>query len=161
MRSWLTALVLGWALVAAGPAVAAVEPLDFASPEEEQRYKNLIEELRCLVCQNQNLADSDADLAKDLRRETYEMVREGKSEPEVIDFMVDRYGDFVLYRPPVKATTLLLWLAPALLVAAGLAVLVIQIRKRKAEVHTDEALSAEEQARLQALLQNNPDRRDP
>ncbi|MDZ7754290.1 MAG: cytochrome c-type biogenesis protein [Gammaproteobacteria bacterium] len=152
-------------LLACGLAAGAwgsVEPLSFSSPEAERRYKNLIEELRCLVCQNQNLAASDADLAKDLRRETYNMVEEGKTEGEVIDFMVDRYGDFVLYRPPVKSTTLLLWLTPLLLALAGLTVLFLQIRKRKAaSASSDEALSAEEQARLDNLLDHSPsDSRD-
>jgi len=156
-RPLLLGLVMsGYAMV----AVASVEPLSFSSPEAETRYQNLIEELRCLVCQNQNLAASDADLAKDLRRETYNMVEEGKTEDEVIDFMVDRYGDFVLYRPPVKSTTLLLWLAPLRLALVGLTLLVMQIRKRKAASTADEALSSEEQARLNSLLNQKTDPRN-
>ncbi len=157
----LRRLLLGWVMSGyALVAVASVEPLTFSSPEAENRYKNLIEELRCLVCQNQNLAASDADLAKDLRRETYNMVEEGKTEAEVVDFMVDRYGDFVLYRPPVKSTTLLLWLAPLLLALVGLTILILQIRKRKAASTSDEALSSEEQARLNSLLNQTTDPRN-
>jgi len=85
-----------------------------------------VNELRCLVCQNQNLAGSDADLARDLRRETYDMLNEGKSQQQVIDFMVERYGDFVLYRPQFKSTTYLLWLGPFLLL---LCVLVFLVRR--------------------------------
>ena len=94
---------------------AAEVILDFDSPKQEQRYKSLIDELRCMVCQNQNLADSNAELAEDLRDRTYDMIRTGASDDEIIDYMVERYGDFVLYRPPVKTSTLLLWYGPALL----------------------------------------------
>jgi cytochrome c-type biogenesis protein CcmH len=92
----------------------------------EADYNQLINELRCLVCQNQNLAGSDADLARDLRRETYDMLSQGKSQQQVVDFMVARYGDFVLYRPQFKSTTYLLWLGPFLLL---LCVLVFLVRR--------------------------------
>lgn len=156
LKTVLFWLSMAWAVA----TFAAVEPLQFASPQDEARYRTLTEELRCLVCQNQNLADSNADLAKDLRRETYKMVNEGKSNPEIVEFMVDRYGDFVLYRPPVKSTTLLLWFGPLILVGAGLVVLFLQIRKRKARVHTDDELTAEEQARLDSLLQTKTNPRN-
>jgi len=94
---------------------AAIEAHQFDSPEQEATYKVLTEELRCLVCQNNNLADSNADLAKDLRLETYELVQKGKTRDEVVDYMVARYGDFVIYRPPVKASTFLLWFGPFIL----------------------------------------------
>jgi len=133
--------------------ISSLEPRVFDSPAQEEQYKGLIAELRCLVCQNQNIADSDADLAKDLRRETYKMVREGKGEQEIIDFMVQRYGDFVLYRPPLKSTTYLLWLAPALLVLLGLSVLVIFVRRNRKESSSGD-LSDEERRKLNTLVKS-------
>jgi cytochrome c-type biogenesis protein CcmH len=108
----------------------AKEPLIFMNPEQEARYNELTLELRCLVCQNQNLADSDAPLAQDLRKEIYDMMQAGQSNEEIKTFLVDRYGDFVLYRPPVKANTLALWLAPAVLLLGGGLVVVLIVRKR-------------------------------
>ncbi len=99
---------------------AAIDVLQFDTPEQEARFQQLTQELRCLVCQNQNLADSDADLARDLRMEVYEMVKSGQSADEIKTFLVARYGDFVLYRPPVQRNTLLLWGLPPLLLLIGL-----------------------------------------
>ncbi|MDH5436877.1 MAG: cytochrome c-type biogenesis protein CcmH, partial [Gammaproteobacteria bacterium] len=96
-----------------------VDTMNDLGPAEEQRYRNLIGELRCLVCQNQSLADSDAELAVDMRNEVHKKISAGKSNDEIIDFLVERYGDFVRYRPPVKATTFLLWFGPFLLLALG------------------------------------------
>ena len=112
-------------------AASVFEPRSFTSPEHEARYHALIDELRCLVCQNQTIADSNAELASDLRREVYRMVEEGRSAEEVAGFMVARYGDFVLYRPPLQGGTVLLWAGPFLLVALGLAVLVLHLRRRR------------------------------
>ena len=122
-------LLGGWA---AAQAASVFEPRSFTSPEHEERYHALIDELRCLVCQNQTIADSNADLASDLRREVYRMVEEGRSAEEIAGFMVARYGDFVLYRPPLQGGTVLLWAGPFLLVALGLAVLVLHLRRRRA-----------------------------
>lgn len=119
---FLVFCLLGWQ----APVQASVEAYQFESAQMEADYNQLINELRCLVCQNQNLAGSDADLARDLRRETYDMLQEGKSQQQVIDFMVERYGDFVLYRPQFKSTTYLLWLGPFLLL---LCVLVLLVRR--------------------------------
>ncbi len=119
---FLVFCLLGWL----APVQASIEAYQFESAEMEADYNQLINELRCLVCQNQNLAGSDADLARDLRRETYDMLNEGKSQQQVIDFMVERYGDFVLYRPQFKSTTYLLWLGPFLLL---LCVLVFLVRR--------------------------------
>ena len=119
---FLVFCLLGWL----APVQASIEAYQFESAEMEADYNQLINELRCLVCQNQNLAGSDADLARDLRRETYEMLNEGKSQQQVIDFMVERYGDFVLYRPQFKSTTYLLWLGPFLLL---LCVLIFLVRR--------------------------------
>ena len=131
---------------------AAVEVLKFSSPKQELRYKDLINELRCLVCQNQNLAGSDAGLAKDLRKQVYKMISEGKTDKEILDFMVTRYGDFVLYRPPFKTSTLILWIGPFIIFFIGLYVLVGFIKQRK-NVVTD--LSNDEKEKLKGLLDNN------
>ena len=119
MKRALPALLLALAL---GQAQAADTPFKFADAATEQRYHKLAAELRCLVCQNQSLADSHADLAQDLRDEVYRMLNEGRTDEEIVGFLVDRYGDFVLYRPPVSGTTSLLWFGPVLLlVGAGIA----------------------------------------
>jgi cytochrome c-type biogenesis protein CcmH len=121
-----------------------------ADPQLEKRVMSLAEELRCLVCQNQTLADSNADLAVDLRNQIREQLKGGKSEQDVIDFMVARYGDFVLYRPPFKATTLLLWFGPLLLAVLGVGILVRRLNRRRAEAPA--ALSDAERARAKTLL---------
>jgi cytochrome c-type biogenesis protein CcmH len=112
-------------------AFSAIESREFDNPQYEARYFDLIAKLRCLVCQNQNLADSNADLARDLRDRTYNMLHDGKSDKEITDFMVERYGQFVLYEPPFNMHTLLLWLAPVLLSAVGVAVFFNLVRGRR------------------------------
>ncbi len=114
----------------------------------EKRVNALAEELRCLVCQNQTIADSNAGLAVDLKNQIREKLAEGMSEREIIDYMVQRYGDFVLYRPPVKTTTLLLWFGPPLLLALGLSLLLVTLQRRRAPAQ----LSADELARAKTLL---------
>lgn len=96
-------------------AEAAIDVYDFKTPEQEKRFQRLTEELRCPKCQNQNLADSNADIAKDLKSRIYTLINEGKSDQEITAYLVDRYGDFVTYRPPIKPATLLLWFGPLLL----------------------------------------------
>jgi cytochrome c-type biogenesis protein CcmH len=123
------------ALLAAPLAAQEAAPAA-ADPVLEKRVTALAEELRCLVCQNQTLAESNAPLAEDLRNQLREKMREGKSDREVVDFLVERYGDFVLYRPPLKATTVLLWFGPLLLLAAGFAVLLRRVRARRAVVES-------------------------
>ncbi len=113
------------------------EPLVFANQQQQERFNKLTEELRCLVCQNQNLADSDAPLAHDLRREVHEMVLAGRTNKQIKEFLVTRYGDFVLYRPPVQKNTYLLWLAPLVLLLIGALVLRSSISKRSALLKTD------------------------
>ena len=108
------------------------EPMVFENQQQEDRFNQLTQELRCLVCQNQNLADSDAQLAHDLRAEVHEMLLAGKSDDEIKMFMVERYGDFVLYRPPVQENTYLLWLAPLALLLIGAVVLRANVKKRAA-----------------------------
>lgn len=115
----------------------------------EQRLIVIAEELRCLVCQNESLAGSRADLALDLRREIRELIRQGKSDDQIKEFLVSRYGDYVLYRPPVKSTTWLLWGGPFVLLLAGLAGLIFFLRRR----HSDErALSDDDRRKAAALL---------
>jgi len=133
------------------PGQAAIEAYQFDSPQMEADYNQLVDELRCLVCQNQNLAGSDADLARDLRRETYEMLREGKSPDQVVEFMVARYGDFVLYRPQFKSTTYLLWIGPFLLMLGVLYLLVRRLRRSDGAVEVDAGALAE----AKQLLENN------
>jgi cytochrome c-type biogenesis protein CcmH len=117
-------------LVLMVPALAGGEPLIFTDAEQEARYQQLTLELRCLVCQNQNLADSDAPLAQDLRQEIYNMMQAGRTNDEIKQFLIDRYGDFVLYMPPMKSNTLVLWLMPAVLLIGGALVVLTVVRKR-------------------------------
>jgi cytochrome c-type biogenesis protein CcmH len=114
------------------------EPLVFENQQQQDRFDKLTQELRCLVCQNQNLADSDAPLAHDLRREVHAMLQTGQSNKQIKQFMVERYGDFVLYRPPVQINTYLLWLAPLVLLLGGALVLRSNIKKRTALLGDDQ-----------------------
>jgi len=139
VRASLAALAL-----AAGLAAAQVDPT------LDKRVAGLAHELRCLVCQNQTLAESNAPLAVDLRNQIREQLQAGASEQDVIDFMVARYGDFVLYRPPFKATTLALWVGPFVLLALGIAVLVRRLMRRRAP---EPPLSEAERARAARLLE--------
>jgi cytochrome c-type biogenesis protein CcmH len=127
----LAALLLAPAPVAA-QAVRSAQPLEFRDRAEEQRFHALTLELRCVMCQNQSLADSDAPIAHDLRREVFNLMREGRSDAEIKTFLVERYGEFVLYRPQFGGGTLLLWLGPAVVLLAGAVVLVVVVRRRAA-----------------------------
>jgi len=130
----------------------AGEAKDLAEdPVLEQRMVNLAQNLRCLVCQNESLASSRADLAKDLRQEVREQMKKGMTDQQIIDYLVSRYGDFVLFDPPVKSYTLLLWYGPFVLLLMGVAGLALQLRKRK-NTATEVQLSAEEAQRAAALL---------
>lgn len=131
-------------------AVIAV-PSWATSSNAEKRLLDIAAELRCLVCQNESIAASRADLAVDLRQQIREQIQAGQSDAEIREYMVERYGDFVLYRPPFKATTLLLWLGPALLLLFGLIVLVVSLARRKGRV-VDVLLTDEECGRADALL---------
>jgi len=128
MRRIATAALL--AVVAVPGAFAKDAPPASDDPVLEARMLRIAEELRCLVCQNQTIADSHADLAVDLRRELREMLQRGDSDEQVVKYMTDRYGDFVLYRPPMKATTVLLWFGPGVLLVGGLAILFVVLRRR-------------------------------
>ena len=138
VRHFLVGLTL-WCVL--GGAWAFDSEVAFEDPVQQARYERLNRELRCLVCQNQTIADSTAPLAADLRREVREMMQTGRTDAEIRQFMIDRYGDFVLYRPRMNATNFLLWAAPALLLLIGSGVAVRFIRRRAAEVDEDDAES--------------------
>ncbi|MDO8466083.1 MAG: cytochrome c-type biogenesis protein CcmH [Gallionella sp.] len=127
-----------------------------ADPVLEKRMIGLAENLRCLVCQNESLASSHADLAEDLRREVREQMQKGLSDQEIIDYLVSRYGDFVLYDPPVKKSTLILWYGPFVLLLLGIGVLIYQLRKRKSQI-VEADLSDEDVQRAAALLNETPE----
>lgn len=133
-----------------GVIAAPIETFKFDSPEAEKTFHKLSDELRCLVCQNQNIAESNADLAKDLRLEIYTMLSQGKSEDEIVDFMVQRYGDYVLYRPPFKPMTWLLWFGPIIIFVIGL-IFVIRFMKSQNEGGQVESLSEEDVERIKSL----------
>lgn len=141
MNHWLALLLCialqAWAL----PARAQVgdpTPLQFTSSSEERRFHALTQELRCVMCQNQSLADSNAQIAVDLRREVLALMRQGKDNDEIKRFLVARYGEFVLYRPQIERKTWLLWFGPALVLALGIGVLLRQLQKRDANTRVPE-----------------------
>lgn len=137
---------------------AGVEVHEFSNPEHEKIFTKLVNELRCLVCQNQNLADSNAELAQDLRKEVYQMIQKGQSSDEIVEFMVARYGDFVLYRPPFKAETLILWLGPFIILLSAVVFLLVFIRKKK---QTEQAaLSDDDKQYAESLLNTLSDEKD-
>lgn len=160
-----------WLLLAPLSAQAAIDAYEFSDSEREERFHQLTNELRCPKCQNQNIADSDAPLASDLRREVHRMLEEGEPDDSIIDFMVTRYGEFVLYRPRVTETTWLLWYGPFVLLGIGVLVVVLISRNRRhkqaattsagsemsAGYSPSEGLSAEEAERLNKLLQREKD----
>ena len=137
----------------APPVQALLEPLKFESSSQESRYKALITELRCLVCQNQNLADSNSELAGDLRLLTHNMILSGSSDTEIIQFMVSRYGDFVLYRPPFKPSTALLWFAPLIFLAGGCFVLFRIFQRRNN--NSLSSVSSAQREKLRKLMRDN------
>ncbi|MGH9872182.1 MAG: cytochrome c-type biogenesis protein [Pyrinomonadaceae bacterium] len=128
-----------------------------ADPALEERLMNLSKELRCLVCQNETLADSRADLAEDLRGQIREQMKAGKTDKEIVAYLTDRYGKFILYNPPIDATTYLLWFGPFVLLLAGLFVLFRYLKQRR-ELIVDQPLSAEERLRAETLLKTDQGR---
>lgn len=150
LPKFLLLLLLAAALGTASAREAAPAAAD---PAAEARLMKLSSELRCLVCQNQTIADSNAELAVDLRNELREKIEAGLSDAEIKAFMVDRYGDFVLYRPPVKETTLLLWVGPFLLLAAGGGILYFSLRRRRQQAVEPE-LNPEDRTLAESLLQS-------
>lgn len=135
---------------------AAIDTHNFKSVEDEKRFHALAAELRCPKCQNQNIADSDSPIAKDLRTEVFRMIDEGAEDESIIDFMVTRYGDFVLYRPKMNSQTWLLWNGPFLVLGFGVLVILAVVWQRRSRRKVSEAaLSSDEQARLDALLKQD------
>lgn len=156
MRSLLAVFV---GLLISLVAYGAIDTYEFRDEAERERYRTLTEELRCPKCQNQNIADSNAPIAMDLRKEIFRMLEEGQSNDQIIDYLVARYGDFVRYRPPVTKTTLLLWYGPAALLILGLGVLafIIVLRRRVDSTPAAQTLTEAERQRLASLL----DKKEP
>ena len=157
MRRWLIVLLAALGSIGAG-GLHAGEAQPLAADEvTEKRLVAISTELRCLVCQNESLSGSHAELANDLRREIRTLIKDGRSDAEIREFMVSRYGDFVRYRPPLKGTTLLLWFGPGVLFVGGLAALVLYLRRRDRAI-SDTPLTADEQRQADALLQDTDSR---
>jgi cytochrome c-type biogenesis protein CcmH len=144
-------VVLLFSLLLSISAQAAIDAYKFDDPKKEKIYHELTDELRCLVCQNQNIAGSNAELAVDMRRKTYEMVGAGQSKQQVADYMADRYGDFVLYKPPFKASTAVLWIGPFIILAVSIWLMLRVIRNRREE-HETASVSGEQLAEAARLL---------
>lgn len=148
-------LLLSWS------AAAAIDTYQFKSVEQEQQYRELTEQLRCPKCQNNSIADSNAIIAADMRTKVYELMMQGQSKPQIIDYMVARYGNFVTYEPPVTPATLILWVGPLLFVLIGGAVVILRTRRRRAgAANANDEFSVQEQQRLAALLKET-DRKKP
>ena len=144
MLRFIGALMLAYA----SATYAGLEAYEFVDAAEEERFKALIAEIRCLVCQNQSLLDSDAGLADDLRRETYNLMKSGRDDAEIVQFLVDRYGDFVLYRPPLNPSTYLLWFGPIALFLLGVYWVFRSVRNQRVAP----VMSAEQTERAEQLL---------
>ncbi|MFZ1909591.1 MAG: cytochrome c-type biogenesis protein [Burkholderiales bacterium] len=144
-------LLLCAALLAAAPLYAKQAVPAGDDPVVEKRAVTLEQQLRCLVCQNETIADSQADLAKDLRKEIREQIKAGRSDAQIKQYLVDRYGDFVLYKPPLQGNTLLLWSGPFALLVGGMIALFVYLRRRRARV-VQTSLSDEQRSRAEALL---------
>lgn len=154
MRSILILLLLLLPL----QTFSADKIVKFKTQEQEQRYKKLIQQLRCLVCQNQNIADSNAELAVDLRNIVQEKIRKGESDVQITGYLVQRYGDFVLYKPRIKPSTWLLWFGPFVLLALAIFLLLRKIQRNNQTVSAD--ISEEEQARIEAMLKDKKEDKD-
>ena len=140
------------ALLFSSVAFSAIDALNFTSPQQESDYHQLTQSLRCPQCQNNNIADSNATIAVDMRDKVFELLQEGKSKNDVVDYMVARYGNFVTYDPPMTASTLVLWIAPLLLVLLGVVFLLRRKPKAQSAVKSQDVLTDEDNARLAELL---------
>lgn len=149
---------LGLILGSFGIAQAAIDTYEFSNQAERDRYRVLIEELRCPKCQNQNIADSDAPIAMDMREQIFQKLESGESDEQIIEYLVDRYGDFVRYNPPVNSRTLILWYGPAalLLIGFGIVAVIVLRRRRSGRATADEQqLSTDEANRLSDILKQH------
>lgn len=160
LQSTVYPLLLLALLLAAAPASAVIEAYEFDDEVTRQRYQSFLAEMRCPKCQNQNLEGSDSPIAADLRREIYRMLEEGKSDKEIVDFMVSRYGEYVLYRPQMSRNTLLLWGLPAVLLLLGGLMVALTLRQRKKTPQETDALKDGERERLRRLLDAAAKQRD-
>lgn len=149
----LFTVVVGLFSFSQAASASPVETYTFKDEVSQKRYQELVKELRCPKCQNQNLADSNSQIAVDLRQEVYEMIEQGKADMEIIDFMVNRYGEFVLYRPRVSALTYVLWFGPAIFLLVGVIIVVVILRK-KPKAEQDGKLSSSEQSALDNILKD-------
>ena len=140
------------ALLFSSMAFSAIDALNFTSPQQESDYHQLTQSLRCPQCQNNNIADSNATIAVDMRGKVFELLQEGKSKNDVVDYMVARYGNFVTYDPPMTASTLVLWIAPLLLVLLGVVFLLKRKPKAQSAVKSQDILTDEDNERLAELL---------
>ncbi|OBX46292.1 cytochrome c-type biogenesis protein [Haemophilus haemolyticus] len=140
------------ALLFSSVAFSSIDALNFSSPQQESDYHQLTQSLRCPQCQNNNIADSNATIAVDMRGKVFELLQEGKSKNDVVDYMVARYGNFVTYDPPMTASTLVLWIAPLLLVLLGVVFLLRRKPKAQSAVKSQDILTDEDNARLAELL---------
>ena len=140
------------ALLFSSVAFSAIDALNFSSPQQESDYHQLTQSLRCPQCQNNNIADSNATIAVDMRGKVFELLQEGKSKNDVVDYMVARYGNFVTYEPPMTASTLVLWIAPLLLVLLGVVFLLRRKPKAQSAVKSQDVLTDEDNVRLAELL---------
>ncbi|NIY84833.1 cytochrome c-type biogenesis protein [Vibrio hepatarius] len=150
-------LTLFAALTLSMAAHAAIQIYEFETLEQEQQFKELGSTLRCPKCQNNTIADSNAELAVDLRQKVYEMTKEGKSKQEIIDYMTARYGNFVTYNPPFTAATSILWLGPLFVVVFGFGFIVLRSRSKKAVAKSSETWDGDKEARLKELLNEKND----
>lgn len=141
-------LSIMFGLVLSFSVFAAIDTYQFKSPQQEQQYRQLTEQLRCPKCQNTNIAASDSIIAADMRTKVYQLLNEGQSSKQIVDFMVARYGNFVTYEPPVTPSTLILWVGPALFVLVGALVIILRARRRQ----TGEQISSQDKQRLAQLL---------
>jgi cytochrome c-type biogenesis protein CcmH len=142
----LISLIFG--LMLSFSVFAAIDAYQFKSPQQEQQYRELTEQLRCPKCQNTNIAASDSIIAADMRKKVLELLNQGQSSKQIVDYMVARYGNFVTYEPPVTPSTLILWVGPALFVIFGALVIILRARRRQ----TEEQMSSQEKLRLAQLL---------
>lgn len=144
-------LFLVFCVVLSAPSYSAIDSFEFENEQQQQLFHDLSKQLRCPKCQNQNILDSNSELAKDLRNKTYELVKKGQSEAQVVDYMVARFGNFVRYDPPMTPATIFLWLGPLLFILFAFYFLYVQIKKQNKE---DESLGEPERDRLQKILTN-------
>ncbi len=142
MRAFLHALLVALLVFAGVTHAQAIEPMPFADHAQELRFQHLTQQLRCPMCQNETLADSNAPIARDLRNQIFQLMQQGKSDDEIKQYLVDRYSDYVLYDPPLKPGTWLLWFGPLLILCGGAGVVLVAIRKRSRAESTS-SLSAD------------------